>query len=422
MDNEFLQSFLKTGLFEIGDSDDRLEKLRKSIAELQKNFEEDYSLLPKYTLVAIDPNVSDAEPALLETEKIVTIHWETLRSKYPDMPRNILRGVILNAINNIGSNEPIAARIIYLTALNLYPFVKLYKEKEIVETMLTKLGDLAEKNAIDEWSFVEEEPKLKLGTLKISDLKFGTITMDVNTLQPSLRTAVSNNPVNGQGSNHGGGSSWGDHFASTAANGITTAFNNALAQLNQTINPSSFETPINKFFTDFKKSLDENLKTSFNSMVAVERRSKLLWWKETLYSSSLRRSYRRLDKILLPIAMSTDLNNQVPKVTPISVDYLLRDTIFLLNEKKDDKVKFIEFLTAISQVETKVILKSSFTELTDKEGRISITDFITLLINDRLSVKDFQKRTGIKENDETSISEIAVAILHDLLTQRLITE
>ena len=125
MDNEFLQSFLKTGLFEIGDSDDRLEKLRKSIADLQKKFEVDYSLLPKYTLVAIDPNISDTEPALLETEKIVSVHWETLRSKYPEMPRNILRGVILNAINNVGSKDPISARIIYLTALNLYPFVKL---------------------------------------------------------------------------------------------------------------------------------------------------------------------------------------------------------------------------------------------------------------------------------------------------------
>lgn len=144
MDNEFLQSFLKTGLFEIGDSDDRLEKLRKSITDLQKNFEKDYSLLPNYTLVAIDPNISDTEPVLLETENIVTTHWETLRSKYPEMPRNILRGVILNALNNVGINDALAARIIFLTAQNLFPYVKLNKEKEIVESMIIKLGDIAE--------------------------------------------------------------------------------------------------------------------------------------------------------------------------------------------------------------------------------------------------------------------------------------
>ena len=127
MDNEFLQSFLKTGLFEIGDNDNRLESLRKSIAELQKKFEEDFTLLPKYTLVAIDPNIPDTEPALIDTEDIVIQYWETLRSKYPEMPRNILRGVILNALNNVGRNDTIAARIIFLTALNFYPYAKLKK-------------------------------------------------------------------------------------------------------------------------------------------------------------------------------------------------------------------------------------------------------------------------------------------------------
>lgn len=79
MENQFLQEFLKTGLFDIGDSDDRLKWLQESIADLQKRFEEDYSLLPKFTLVAIDPNISDTEPVMIETESIVTTYWKALR-------------------------------------------------------------------------------------------------------------------------------------------------------------------------------------------------------------------------------------------------------------------------------------------------------------------------------------------------------
>ncbi len=101
MDDKFLEEFLKTSLFDIGDNDDRLTWLQQSIAELQKRFEEDYSLLPPYSLVAIDPNISDKEPILDETETIVTTYWNALRVKYSDMPRNILRGVILNALNNV---------------------------------------------------------------------------------------------------------------------------------------------------------------------------------------------------------------------------------------------------------------------------------------------------------------------------------
>lgn len=423
MDNEFLQSFLKTGLFEIGDSDDRLEKLRKSIIDLQKNFEKDYTLLPKYTLVAIDPNISDTEPVLLETEKIVIDHWETLRSKYPEMPRNILRGVILNAINNVGVNNPIAARIIFLTAQNLYPFVKLNKEKEIVGSLLLKLGDIAESNAVEEWSFIEEEPKLKLDTLKISELNVDEIKISEEKLKAGLLQGIQASATTGHKINHGlHEPNFQAVYLSETSKGIANAFNSAFKQFNGTKLSESIETSINKFFTSFKKSLDVSLKTSFSSMTSVERRSKLLWWKETLYSSSLRTSYRELDKNLLPIVMSSDLYNQLPEITPISVDYLLRDTLFLLNEKKDEKIKFNEFLTAISQAETKEQLKPFFEKLNEDAGRISITDFIGLLVNDRVSIKDFQNRTGIKDKDESSISEIAVATLHDLLTHRLISK
>ena len=79
MNDKFLQSLLQAGLFDIGDSDERLQWLQQSIADLQKKFEEDYSLLPRHTLVALDPNISDTELTLLETELIVTTHWKALR-------------------------------------------------------------------------------------------------------------------------------------------------------------------------------------------------------------------------------------------------------------------------------------------------------------------------------------------------------
>jgi len=422
MNDNFLQSFLKTGLFDIGDNDDRLRWLEQSIAALQKKFEKDYSLLPKYSLVAIDPNITDKEPILNETETIVTTYWKALRAKYTEMPRNILRGVILNALNNVGNADPIAARIIYLTTLNFYPYAKLNTERNLVEAMLNNLGELAEKNAIEEWSFIENEPLLKLGTLKLKNLKFGEATLNADQLQPDLKLAIENEPGGHTAQNHGGNSPWGVHFAKHASEGIASAFNEAIKSFSETLSPESIETPINKFFTTFKKSLDSNLKIAFSSLTAVERRSKLLWWKETLYSQSLKRSYREIDNNLLPVMMAVDLNNQIPEITPISVDFLLRDTLFLLNDRKDEAIKFVDFLKAISKNPLKATLKPYFTELDEEENRISITDFIALIVNDRLSIKDFQRRTGIKDKEKITPGELAVAILHDLLTQRLIKE
>jgi len=419
MEEKFLQYFLKTGLFDIGDSDERLKWLQESIADLKKKFEEDISLLPKFTLVALDPNISDNEPVMIETEKIITDHWKALRGKYTEMPRNIIRGVILNALNSVGIADPYSARVIYLTALNFYPYAKLNSEKNLVLTMLNTLGEIAEKNAIVEWSLIEQEPSIKLGTLKVSDFKFGAVSIDQSVIEKFLKEGA----VNPSGHNpYQYPQQWGDYFSKKASEGISAAFQKAMDEFNNSLSPTAIETPINKFFTEFKKTLDANLKTSFSSLTAVERRSKLLWWKETLYSSSQKRSYRGLDKTLLPILMSSDLNNQVPEITPISVDYLLRDTLFLLIDKQDTPVKFSEFLSQISSENLKSILKSCFNKLNENDGRISVTDFIALLLHGRADAKDFKSRTGIAETEAITLTDLSVVVLHDLLTQRLIAE
>nr|WP_295924640.1 GTPase-associated system all-helical protein GASH [uncultured Dyadobacter sp.] len=420
MENKFLQSFLETGLFDIGDSDERLTYLEESIQELQNKLKETPSLLPVYTLVALDPEIPDDEPVLKETEAIVTTHWRALRVKFKEMPRPILRGVILNALYNLASVDAYKARIIYLTGSNFYPYAKLGREKECIEKLITDLGELAETDAIEEWSLTEEEPSLKLSTLKINDFKFGSLEFDSEALKVAMRTAIGNTP-SGHNTQHTGNSVWGEHFAENSSKGISKAFQTSLEAFSKSLSPSSIEAPINKFFTEFKKSLDANLKSSFVSLAAVERRSKLLWWKETLYSPSLKGSYRDLDTSLQPIVMAFDLYEQLPAITPVSVDYLLKDTLHLLNIASVDKKTFEAHLDAFAKAESVKLLKNYFKESLP-EGRVTITDFIGLLVFDKASVSDFQRRTGIVPNETISLKDLAVVILHDLMTQNLISE
>lgn len=418
MENTFLQLFLKTSLFDIEDSDDRLKNLEDAISDLQTKFIEDVSIIPRYTLVAIDPNINEDEPTLKEVEDVLIQYWKTLRSKYKDMPRNILRGVILNALYNEGTNNPVNARIIYFTAINYFPFAKLGNEKKLIEKLINDLGELAEKDAINEWSLIEEEPALKIGVLKIIDFKFGEVTVDKQNLKTSLVAACQRTPEGYNSYQHP--DQWGSSFGEKASETISQTLQKTVENFSKTLTPNAIEAPINKFFTDFKKALDSSLKTSFSSLVAIERRSKLLWWKETLYSSSLKKSYRELDKNLLPIVLSSDYYYQLPAITPISADYLLKDVFYLLNEKKNETVKFIDYLTKISK--EKLILKDYFGKLNETMGRITVTDFIALVVNDKVSINDFYKRTGIKEDELISYSDLSVSILHDFLTQDLTTE
>lgn len=416
MSADFLQNILKAGLFEIGDSDNRLEWLKSSITDLEKKLNEDISLIPTYTLVALDPNISDTEPVLIDTEKIIVKYWEALRVRYNEMPCNIIRGVILNALYNIGLTDTKVARIVYLTATNYYPYAKLNAEKKLIEEMLTEFGDIAEKDAVEEWSLTEEEPTLKLTSLKITDFKFGAVAIDKAKISTQIQDGATNSGYN----SYQHAQQWGTHLATKTSAIISETLENAFETFSKSITPTTIEAPINKFFNEFKKSLDFALKSSFSSLTAVERRSKLLWWKETLYSTSLKGSYRNVDKNALPIIMASDLYYQVPEITPISVDYLLKDTLFLLNDKKDDSITFSTYLSAISKDEVKQLLKPYFKEITSYEGRISITDFVALLLNDRVNANQFKEKTGIDTKEKVTYSEVSVIIFHDLLTQYLI--
>ena len=83
------------------------------------------------------------------------------------------------------------------------------------------------------------------------------------------------------------------------------------------------------------------------------------------------------------------------------------------------KVKFKDFFDSLTKDSTKSEVTNLLPEINESEGRISVTDFIILFLNDKVKLKDFTDRTGIKQDDEVSIEDLAVTIFHDLLTKRL---
>lgn len=418
MENKLIQSLLTAGLLDIGDSDERLANIEKAVTDLETKLKENLSLLPSYTLVGLDPNINETEPVLEEVEAIVSTYWKALRAKFTERPIPILRAVILHALFNIGINDAKLARIIYLTGSNFYPFAKLSREKEVVSDILTQLANISEKNATEEWSIAEEEPNLKLGTLKIGNIQFSNITLAEDELRAKLKTAAKNDPQ-GHGPYHHQ-EQWSEHFKQHAGDGIIDILKLSFEELGKSLTPSSFETPINKFFTDFKKSLDLVLKNSFNTIRAVERRSKLLWWKETLYSASLKNSYRTVDAFIQPVIMANDLYQQLPSITPVSVDFLLKDTIILLNNSANTPMSFAQIIDELTKDDNKQKLREYFDDVEKVEKRITVYHFLSLLIHEKVQATSLKQFTGIDLTEQIGLTDLAVILLHDLMAEYLI--
>src|SRR3546814_18164252 len=158
------------------------------MTDMEAKIKKEQSLLPAYTLVSLDPNINPDEPVLAYVESRIAAQWKALRAKFSETPVPIIRAVILHALYNIGIGDSKIARIIYLTATNYYPYTKLGREKNIVETIISDLGELAEKDASEEWKLESTEPELKLPVLKMSKLSFGKEKVYEDEINEGLKT------------------------------------------------------------------------------------------------------------------------------------------------------------------------------------------------------------------------------------------
>ena len=421
-DNLVFSEYLRAGLFEIGDADNRLEQLSKSVEELAGSLAKDLHQIRCYTLVALDAHVPLTNPLLLATQEVVKKHWKGLEGKYPQPPVTILRGVILSALYKLGREYAAPCRIIYYTASGLSQFIQFGREKPVIDLMLQEFADDVEKEALEQWELTKTPIKPTLTSFKLQNFKLGSVKVDEDELTTSLQTAIGpdENGYYSYQQNSTYNQSWSKHYATSAGAAITAAIEGALQEFSESLSTETLEAEINKFFTGISTSLTATFEQSFRSLVAVERRSKLLWWKETLFSTTLRKSYREIDPAVLPVVMAIDLAQLLPDVAPVSVDYLLTDTYRAVVGAAPKKQSLPELLAPFGEDAQQELLAPHLKLLTDCGGRTTLTAFLAQVVHGHRSPKKLTDATGLRAKEQASPAGLAVLVLHDLLTERLI--
>jgi len=418
MAKSLIQDLLKAELLQIPDSEERLKDVESAVAALQDRLGEEKALVPECTRLALDPYIDEDNHVLESTEELLVERWKTLRAGIKQRPIPILRAIILEALYQAGQKDPVIARIIYLAASNFYSFARLGRERDLIYRFLEEMATFAEEDAAKEWTLVEEEPELQLPALQLHGLVFSAINIDQNNLKDRLVASIG--PDQNGHTVQNNTPNWRNHFGDTAASAIADSIRNALQNFSGALSPDSIQTPVNNFFNAFRTSLNDTLQAALRPIYAVERRSRLLWWKETLYSPRLKQSYRTVASAIQPIILAFDLSGMLPPIVPASVDHLLIDTLQLLNPSASETRPIGDLLTAL--IEGKTILGKYLSEVQSGEGRISIIEFIASLHGKKASLSTLQERTGIPGDSLVSLTDLAVMTLHDLMIQRLIDE
>ncbi|MNR00298.1 hypothetical protein D3C85_1160660 [compost metagenome] len=120
-----------------------------------------------------------------------------------------------------------------------------------------------------------------------------------------------------------------------------------------------------------------------------------------------------------PFVMAEDLFQQLPDIVPVSVDFLLRDTLLILQDSADVKIPFSELLHSINTPECKSALVAYFSENENSLRRISVTEYFGLFFEGKTTIETFKHYTGIDESEMVSLNDIAVMILHDFMAEHL---
>ena len=424
MTDSILQSFLDYRFIKTDESEN-ITNLNKAVAEFQKRLSKKKEKIIPYTLVALDPTISDDDPIVQEVEALIIKKWPTFRNsvaKTKDSPIAYVQAVILESLNKLSKDENLAA-IIWHTGCNIVSYYKLAGQEEVLTHFLLEIGKKVEEAGRRNWSILENA---KIDTLDAIELTLPKISQGMvgeDELKGHLKAAAVHSawaPHAGGGENpHTQGTNnyqWPQFFAERAAKGLSKVINAALSTQNKSLTSisNSIQKSIGSYFAKLKPYLEQVSSSILQSSQSLNKRSDLIWWKQALYSHRLDSSYRTLGPLALAVCMAVDLADNVSPVYPKSVDFFLIEALRdVLRNETDKEVTVTELLEQLQQLSDaeKQLLKNLSNE---NESRKPLGACMADMIKEKMNADEFFKRTGLEKRAKISFGELTVWLFHDL--------
>ncbi len=425
--SDFLKKLNKAGLIEkLDGSDERFDKITEAAKNVAEKLRETPPLMIRAVLAGLDPDISSDDPAIAIASDELSEVWASVRSVHIDPPVFIYRSILLDACNQIA--EGVNTVILWYTAVDTLPLVRLGREEGIVREILTEWAKKAE-----EFSLVVpqiKESKRAPVTKKIEPLGFNAIAaskVNRETLLNAVAASVFPN-YNGEaisGANqyqpNANPQQWASHYADrmmtlladqldSVKGSIAQSQNGLVKQLEQ--HELHQLEAVKELLSNQRSWLQEVIKQNEEFKKAEHLRLNTLWWCEALYSTSLCCSYRDIDPILAASVMPLDLLIEVQTPTPASVTYALSETVAKLADAEFGKeYKFDELLETL--IEKRSTLPEAWAQKIDsppKIGRLSLRDLIIAVLQGEKDISLIMQYSGLEAGFTISLPRLAQAI------------
>jgi hypothetical protein len=419
-----LQKLLEAGVVEI-DDDAVMEKLLTTAENVEKQLTAGRLSVAAAALVAMDPEISPGEPMLESIYQILAESWKTVKTRHPDKPLALLRGVLAQALVTAGQADPIAA-VIWLTANSYRPYAPLAREEGVWRAILLEMRERTERAAEAVWNGQEEESRVKIRAPEILPIKVTSSALNSDWLALHLAAAAgqasnlpedatpNTNPVTTAYQVQQMPAAWADFFGIAAAKAIARAVNSCMQDLAKSIDLA----PLSGALAEHVQRIGSAVNDSLAPLHAVELRTRALYWRESLFSRSQRQQYRKLSAPMVALIMAADLAKEIPPMSPASVDSLLWEAVHAV--LGDRATTIGEFAIAIAAARD-----TNLMELLEEGGSDPGTGRKTLLAFVRQAVaapegRDVRAQVGVQEKEVIPFADLACWLFRDLRAEKIV--
>jgi len=423
MTDNILQSYANQNLLDFEGGNSEFDYLIEASEELIDKITNQNIIA--FAVSAINPKIPINNPQLLEVQQIIQKKWKLFvkDTKQTDIQRTILRVIILNTLDHLIDTDDKKASIIWLSCQHIFYYfiISNKNEEKIIHDILKKSGErysllskanfqiVTPKFDLDNLSNFSSDtlPNSKNGEELLKELKAIT-----NIKAPSIRLCRSNN------TNH----------SFISPNNFLTWYNEFSTKLSGAIedgatkerdNIKEYLITVDKKFADIFKVFKEEFPSKIqNSLHSISNNNSLIWWKETLFSESLQKSYREVSSLLQVVAMAYDLANEIDGYTPISVDFFLKETLLKI-QNEDVSIKLNELAKKLSAEKDNECLTGILSENdTEKTYFYSLLDILSVRFQQK-SGAAIGKALGLDGKKKLTYFQLIVWLFHDFQALKL---
>jgi GTPase-associated system-like protein len=420
---ELLREFLAAGLFDVGDDDVKLGYLRDAAKQLAKDLGKDPRLIPSYAMVSVDPEIRADEPVLEDVEARVLEEWNTMRSRFVDRPTPLLRGVIIQALDSLVTADPRASAVVWLSSSSYLEANAPVSGRDVLERFVQRAGVATETAAAAKWGLGVPEPaQISTPLIKMDDGPARSV--DRTKLRADLFEAAGPHDTQGTAGASPNphwpntGQQWSHEFAPRAEQAISSAIEGALSRDGST---KAIEALLRGHAKAVRAALKSSITQTADITRAERRRTELLWWRETLYSSSSKTSYRSMAASTAALTMARDVVEMLPALAPRSVEFLLREALRESVGSPLPELSMRELCEAISADEG---ARSALGDgPSNALGRVPLVAMLRQHTSgDKFDAGSAKAAIGVDPERKLPLDDLAVWVLRDLQAGALVDE